>query len=229
MTPISSAGGALTWRRWSRSGLPSPATRRRPAGCCGSSGSPTSARGRGIPRRTNKRLASAPMRRSSLAIDLGKRSFHLYGIDTDGVILSQKVSRTKLAEVVDNIAPKAIAMEACASSHYWARCWVPAGHEVRLINPRFVKPFVKGSKNDAVDAEAIFEAGMSPTMRFVPVRSTDQQYLQSLHRARDRLIGQTDCVDQPYTRRARRVWNCAPARLVAVYGPGSRRYRRQSV
>src|SRR5262249_52757133 len=72
----------------------------------------------------------------------------------------------------------------------WARCWLAAGHEVRLINPRFVKPFVKGSKNDAVDAEAIFEAGMRPTMRFVAVKSTDQQDLQSLHRARDRLICQ---------------------------------------
>jgi transposase len=125
-----------------------------------------------------------------LAIDLGKRSFHLYGIDTDGVILSQKVSRTRLAEVVGELAPKTIAMEACASAHYWGRCWLAAGREVRLINPYFVKAFVKGSKNDAVDAEAIFEAAMRPTMRFVPVKSTDQQDLQSLHRARDRLICQ---------------------------------------
>jgi transposase len=125
-----------------------------------------------------------------LAIDLGKRSFHLYSIDSDGVILSKKVSRSKLAEVVNNLAPTAIAMEACASAHYWARCWLSAGREVRLINPRFVKPFVKGSKNDAVDAEAIFEASLRPTMRFVPVKSRDQQDLQSLHRARDRLICQ---------------------------------------
>lgn len=125
-----------------------------------------------------------------LAIDLGKRSFHLYGIDTDGVILSRKVSRAKLAEVVGDLAPTAIAMEACASAHYWGRCWLAAGREVRLINPRFVKPFVKGSKNDAVDAEAIFEAAMRPTMRFVPVKSRGQQDLQSLHRARDRLICQ---------------------------------------
>jgi transposase len=125
-----------------------------------------------------------------LAIDLGKRSFHIYGIDSDGVILSKKVSRAKLAEVVGNLAPTTIAMEAGASAHYWGRCWLAAGREVRLINPRFVKPFVKGSKNDAVDAEAIFEAAMRPTMRFVPVKSRDQQDLQSLHRARDRLICQ---------------------------------------
>jgi transposase len=125
-----------------------------------------------------------------LAIDLGKRSFHLYGIDSDGVIVSRKVGRAKLAEAVGELAPTVIAMEACASAHYWARCWLTAGCQVRLINPRFVKAFVKGSKNDAVDAEAIFEAAMRPTMRFVPVKSTDQQDLQSLHRARDRLICQ---------------------------------------
>jgi transposase len=125
-----------------------------------------------------------------LAIDLGKRSFHLYGIDSDGVILSRKVSRTKLAEAVGELAPKVIAMEACASAHYWARCWLAAGRQVRLTNPRFVKPFVKGSKNDAADAEAIFEAAMRPRMRFVPVKSLDQQDQQSLHRARDRLICQ---------------------------------------
>jgi transposase len=125
-----------------------------------------------------------------LAIDLGKRSFHVYGIDTDGVVLSRKVSRAKLADVVGSLRPATIAMEACASAHHWARCWLAAGFDVRLINPRFVKPFVKGSKNDAVDAEAIFEAAMRPTMRFVPVKSSDQQDLQSLHRARDRLICQ---------------------------------------
>src|SRR5215469_3165486 len=141
-------------------------------------------------RRCGRQPQEGSMALELLAIDLGKRSFHLYGIDTDGMILSRKVSRAKLAEVVDNLAPMAIAMEACASAHYWARYWLAVGCEVRLINPRFVKPFVKGSKNDAVDAEAIFEAAMRPTMRFVPVKSTDQQDLQSLHRARDRLICQ---------------------------------------
>lgn len=125
-----------------------------------------------------------------LAIDLGKQSFHLHGINADGVIISRKVSRAKLAEVVNSLKPSVIAMEACASAHYWGRLWLASGCEVRLINPRFVKPFVKGSKNDAVDAEAIFEAAMRPTMRFVPVKSLDQQDLQSLHRARERLICQ---------------------------------------
>jgi len=81
-------------------------------------------------------------------------------------------------------------MEACASSHHWGRTFEALGYAVRLIHPRFVKPFVKGSKNDAVDAEAIFEASSRPTMRFVPLKTVEQQELQSLHRMRDRLIVQ---------------------------------------
>lgn len=123
-----------------------------------------------------------------LAIDLGKRSFHIHGVDGDGVIISRKVSRAKLIDAVENLNPTTIAMEACASSHFWGRRFQAAGRYVRLINPRFVKPFVKGSKNDASDAEAIYEAATRPTMRFVPVKSVEQQDLQSLHRARDRVI-----------------------------------------
>ncbi|MBE0546971.1 MAG: IS110 family transposase [Rubrivivax sp.] len=124
-----------------------------------------------------------------LAIDLGKQSFHIHGIDGDGVIVSRKVSRAKLAAVVEDLAPAVIAMEACASAHHWGRLFGAGDRQVRLINPRFVKPFVKGSKNDAADADAIFEAATRPTMRFVPVKSTEQQDLQSLHRARERLVG----------------------------------------
>lgn len=81
-------------------------------------------------------------------------------------------------------------MEACASSHHWGRTFDALGYVVRLIHPRFVKPFVKGSKNDAVYAEAIFEASSRPSMRFVPLKTVEQQELQSLHRMRDRLIVQ---------------------------------------
>jgi transposase len=123
-----------------------------------------------------------------LAIDLGKQSFHIHGIDTDGVVVSRKVSRAKLADVITDLGPEAIAMEACAGAHYWGRRFLANGHQVRLINPRFVKPFVKGSKNDAVDAEAIYEAATRPTMRFVPLKSLNQQDLQSLHRARERVV-----------------------------------------
>ena len=90
-----------------------------------------------------------------------------------------KVSRAKLCETIENLNPTTVAMEACASSHFWGRRFRAAGRCVRLINPRFVKAFVKGSKNDATDAEAIYEAATRPTMRFVPVKSVEQPDLSS--------------------------------------------------
>jgi transposase len=123
-----------------------------------------------------------------LAIDLGKRSFHIHGIDDDGIIVSRKVSRSKLLVSIEQLAPETVAMEACASAHHWGRRLIAAGYCALLINPRFVRAFVKGSKNDAADAEAIYEAALRPTMRFVPVKSIAQQDLQSLHRIRDRMI-----------------------------------------
>ncbi|WP_373492086.1 IS110 family transposase [Parasphingorhabdus sp.] len=125
-----------------------------------------------------------------LAIDLGKQSFHIHGITSEGEIISRKVSRVKLEDTVANLAPITVAMEACASAHHWGRQFESLGIMVRLIHPRFVKPFVKGSKNDAVDADAIYEAALRPTMRFVPVKTTEQQDLQMIHRTRDRLITQ---------------------------------------
>lgn len=125
-----------------------------------------------------------------LAIDLGKQSFHIHGISSEGEVISKKVTRSKLEAVVQELAPAIVAMEACASAHHWGRQFEALGYSVRLIHPRFVMPFVKGSKNDAVDAEAIHEAALRPTMRFVPVKTTEQQDLQMLHRTRDRLITQ---------------------------------------
>lgn len=125
-----------------------------------------------------------------LAIDLGKQSFHIHGIGSEGEVISKKVTRSKLEAVVQELAPAIVAMEACASAHHWGRQFEARGYSVRLIHPRFVMPFVKGSKNDAVDAEAIHEAALRPTMRFVPVKTTEQQDLQMLHRTRDRLITQ---------------------------------------
>jgi transposase len=132
-----------------------------------------------------------------LAIDIGKQSFHLHGVCSDGVVLSRKVSRGKFFAAVTEIAPLRIAMEACPSAHYWGRRFQEAGHCVRLIHPRFVKPFVRGAKNDAVDAEAIFDAASRPTMRFVPVKTMVQQDLQAVHRVRDRLVCQrTSLINQ---------------------------------
>ena len=81
-------------------------------------------------------------------------------------------------------------MEACAGAHYWAREFIKLGHDARLISPQFVKPYVKGNKNDANDAEAICEAVGRPNMRFVPVKSTDQQARLMVHRARQGFVEQ---------------------------------------
>jgi transposase len=125
-----------------------------------------------------------------LAIDLGKLSFHVHGITADGTIVSRKISRGKLSQLVSDLDREIVAMEACGGAHHWGREFVSAGRQVRLIHPRFVKPFVRGSKNDAVDAEAIYDAATRPTMRFVPLKSLEQQDLQTLHRVRERLIVQ---------------------------------------
>jgi transposase len=139
----------------------------------------------------------ADMTFDMLAIDLGKLSFHLFGVSRDGVVLSRKVSRAKVFAIVTELAPACIAMEACPSAHYWGRRFQEAGCHVHLIHPRFVKPFVRGAKNDAIDAEAIFEAASRPTMRFVPVKTIAQQDLQAVHRIRDRLVCQrTSLINQ---------------------------------
>ena len=120
-----------------------------------------------------------------LSIDLAKRSFHLYGVDEDGQqVLSKKLGRVRLSEFVANLLPCTVAMEACGSAHYWARKFRTYGHEVRLIAPQFVKPFVKSNKNDAADAEAICEAAQRPNMRFVAIKTVEQQDIQAIHRMR---------------------------------------------
>lgn len=126
-----------------------------------------------------------------IGIDLAKRSFHLCGMDAQGRrVFSKSVSRAKLAEQLANLPPCRVAMEACGSAHYWARTFQAHGHEVKLIAPQFVKPFVKSNKNDAADAEAIAEAAQRPTMRFVPIKSAEQQDIQSIHRMRSQAVEQ---------------------------------------
>jgi transposase len=128
------------------------------------------------------------MKLDMLAIDIGKRSFQIHGIDADGCIVSRKISRGKLAITVEQLDPQIVFIEACGSAHHWGRLFQASGREVRLVNPYFVRPFVRGSRNDAADAEAIWDAATRPSMRFVPVKTLDQQDLQSLHRMRDRLV-----------------------------------------
>src|SRR3989344_8481172 len=123
---------------------------------------------------------------TTLGIDLAKNVFQLHGGNRQGkTVLAKKVTRSKLRETVANLPPCLIGMEACASSHYWARELGRLGHTVRLIAPQFVKPYVKTNKNDARDAEAIGEAVARPNMRFVPVKTVDQQDIQAVHRIRE--------------------------------------------
>jgi transposase len=124
-----------------------------------------------------------------LGIDLAKRIFQLHGVDERGhAILRKKIKRDQLLAFVANLKPCLIGMEACGGAHYWAREFQKLGHEVKLVSPQFVKPFVKTNKNDANDSEAIVEAIVRPSMRFVPIKQTWQQNIQNLHRVRERLV-----------------------------------------
>jgi transposase len=124
-----------------------------------------------------------------LGIDLAKRVFHLVGMDDAGnIVLRKRLTREALMPSIAQLPPMIIGMEACGGAHYWARRFRAHGHTVKLIAPQFVKPYVKSHKNDPADAEAICEAVTRPTMRFVPVKEVEQQDLQSLHRARERVV-----------------------------------------
>lgn len=124
-----------------------------------------------------------------LGIDLGKNVFHLHGVDACGkLVLQKKLNRNQLKRFMATIEPCLVGMEACGGAHDWARRFKERGHRVRLMNPKFVKPFVKSNKNDFLDAEAICEAVTRPCMRFVPVKSVAQQDIQTLHRARSHFV-----------------------------------------
>lgn len=125
-----------------------------------------------------------------IGIDLGKNFCSVAGMDSTGsVTFRRRVSRAGLIEIVRRHAGCIVAMEACCGAHHLGRLFAEEGHEVRLMSPEYVRPYVKAQKNDDRDAEAIAEAATRPTMRFVPVKSQEQSDLQSLHRARERLVG----------------------------------------
>ena len=126
-----------------------------------------------------------------IGIDLAKRSFQLHGARADGsVAFRKKLSRKRLLAFVASQPRCIVAMEACASAHHWGREIGKLGHEVKLVPPVYVKPFVRRQKNDAADAAAICEAASRPTMRFVAVKSQDQQSQGMLFRTRDLLVRQ---------------------------------------
>ncbi len=121
----------------------------------------------------------------TIGIDLAKNSFQVHGVDAhDRVVIRRKMTRKRLVVFMAKLPSCLVGMEACGGAHDWARKFSSMGHEVRLMSPQFVKPYVKSNKNDTVDVEAICEAVERPNMRFVPIKGIEQQDIQSLHRAR---------------------------------------------
>jgi transposase len=124
-----------------------------------------------------------------IGVDTSKNVFQLHGVNAEEKpVLRKKLTRPKMIAFFKGLAPTVIAIEACGSAHYWARQLSSFGHEVKLIAPQLAKPYVKRGKNDAADAEALCEAMSRPTMRFVPVKTADQQAALMLVGMRDRLV-----------------------------------------
>lgn len=131
------------------------------------------------------------MQVTTIGLDIAKNVFQVHGLDFDGqVVLRKKVRRNKLLALFEGLPRCLVGMEACATSHHWARELAALGHEVKLMPPTYVKASVKRNKNDAADAEAICEAVTRPTMRFVPIKSATARSILMLHRTRYLLVRQ---------------------------------------
>ncbi|MFH1830536.1 MAG: IS110 family transposase, partial [Pseudomonadota bacterium] len=129
------------------------------------------------------------MKQLVYGVDLAKSVFQIHSMDTRGKALVRKqIYRADMKRYFANIPKAIVAMEACSGAHYWGRVFRNIGHEVRLISPQFVKPYVKSNKNDMADAEAIAEAATRPGMRFVAVKEVKQQDIMLIHRVRERLV-----------------------------------------
>src|SRR5271166_1298273 len=121
-----------------------------------------------------------------VGLDLAKRVFQVHAVDANGeIVVARKLTRGQLIPFFAELPPCVVAMEACSSAHHWGRALIELGHEVRLIPPAHVKPYVRRNKNDPVDAAAICEAVGRPCQRFVPVRSIDNQAELMRHRVRE--------------------------------------------
>ena len=128
---------------------------------------------------------------TTIGLDLAKSIFQVHGVDASGNVVVRKALRRSQVLPFFTRAPRClVGIEACGTSHHWARELIALGHEVRLMPPAYVKPYVKRGKTDAADAEAICEAVTRPTMRFVSVKSRNQQAALSMHRTRDLLVKQ---------------------------------------
>jgi transposase len=129
------------------------------------------------------------MKMTTIGLDLAKNMFQLHGVDERGrVVLKKQLKHARVLPFFAQLEPCLIGMEACGGAHHWAREFEKFGHTVKLMAPQFVKPYVKTNKNDAADAEAICEAVDRPNMRFVPIKTGEQQAVLALHRARQSLV-----------------------------------------
>ena len=131
----------------------------------------------------------------TLGVDIAKNVFQLHGVNRNGrVVLKRRVMRDELLKVIAQIDRCTIVLEACTGAFYWARKFEVLGHEVQLISPQYVKPFVRRQKNDGNDAEAICTAARQPHIPFVPKKTIEQQDIQALHRARQRMVNHRTAV-----------------------------------
>src|SRR5213078_2680893 len=140
---------------------------------------------------------------TTIGLDLAKHVFQVHGVDASGAtVLRKQLRRSQVVAFFAGLPRCLVGLEACATAHYWARELQAVGHEVRLMPAQYVKAYVKRNKNDAADAEAICEAVQRPTMRFVPIKTAEQQAAQLLHRGRH----QVQC-------QRRMLWNALRAHL----------------
>jgi transposase len=131
----------------------------------------------------------------TLGIDIAKNVFQLHGVNRNGrVLLKRRVMRDRPLAVLAQIGPCTVVIEACTGAFYWARKFEAVGHQVKIISPQYVKPFVRRQKNDGNDAEAICIAARQPHIPFVPKKTVAQQDIQALHRARQRMVNHRTAV-----------------------------------
>src|ERR1041384_4255448 len=128
---------------------------------------------------------------TTVGLDLAKHVFQVHGVDAEGAtVVRKQLRRAQVLGFFSKLPRCLVGLEACATAHYWARELRAFGHEVRLMPAQYLKAYIKRNKNDAADAEAICEAVVRPTMRFVPAKTAEQQAALLLHRGRERLVRQ---------------------------------------